>query len=127
MEKAMNFSGRILLAVLFLMAGIGKLGAGYAATQGYMQSMGVPPTLLPLVIALEIGGAAALILGWYTRWAALALAGFSLASAAIFHNNFGDQIQMIMFLKNGAIAGGLLAVAAQDVRGTLSLDSRRSR
>ena len=71
MEKITSLVGRAMLAVMFLQAGIGKLGA-YAGTQQYMVSMGVPGWLLPLVITLEIGGAVALIVGWQTRWAALA-------------------------------------------------------
>jgi putative oxidoreductase len=125
MEKYLNLAGRILLAQLFLVAGIGKIGA-YAGTQAYMASVGVPGPLLPLVILLEVGGALTLALGWQTRLTALALAAFSLASAALFHTNFGDQVQMIMFMKNLAIAGGLLAVAAQNPLHGLSLDGRRS-
>ncbi len=94
------------------MAGINKLGAGYAGTQGYMESMGVPGVLLPVVIALEIGGGLAILAGWQTRVAAFLLAGFTLLSAIIFHANFADQMQSIMFMKNLAIAGGLLFLVA---------------
>ena len=94
-------------------------------TQGYMDAMGVPGALLPLVIALEVGGAVALILGWQTRLTALALAGFSVVAAVIFHANLGDQMQMILFMKNFAIAGGLLVVASQNPVHSLSLDGRR--
>jgi putative oxidoreductase len=90
-----------------------------------MEAMGVPVALLPLVIALEVGGALALILGWQTRLTALALAGFSVVAAVIFHANLGDQMQMIMFMKNFAIAGGLLVVASQNPAHSLSLDGRR--
>lgn len=124
MEKYTNLAGRILLAQLFLMAGIGKITA-YAGTQGYMEAMGVPGALLPLVIGLEVGGALALILGWQTRLVAFALAGFSLVSAAIFHADFSDQMQTILFMKNLAIAGGLLIVAAQNPAFSLGLDRRR--
>ena len=124
MEKYTNLAGRILLAQLFLMAGLSKI-TGYAGTQGYMEAMGVPAALLPLVIALEVGGALALILGWQTRLTALALAGFSVVAAAIFHANLGDQMQMILFMKNFAIAGGLLVVASQNPAHSLSLDGRR--
>lgn len=123
MEKYLNLAGRLLLAQLFLIAGIGKIGA-YAGTQAYMASAGVPGMLLPLVILLEVGGALTLALGWQTRLTALALAGFSLISAALFHTNFGDQVQMIMFMKNLAIAGGLLAVAAHNPLHSLGLDRR---
>jgi len=123
MDRYVNLAGRILLASIFLMAGLNKIG-GYAGTQGYMESVGVPGGLLPLVILLEVGGALALIVGWQTRIAAWALAGFTLLAAVIFHNDFGNQMQMIMFLKNLSIAGGLLIVAANGA-GAFSLDARR--
>ena len=123
MERYVNLAGRILLASIFLIAGLNKIG-GYAGTQGYMESVGVPGGLLPLVILLEVGGALALIVGWQTRIAAWALAGFTLLAAVIFHNDFGNQMQMIMFLKNLSIAGGLLIVAANGA-GAFSFDARR--
>lgn len=123
MEKFSNPAGCILLAHIFLLAGLNKLGAGYAPTQAYMEAMGVPGILLPLVILLEIAGAVALVVSLQTRWVALALAGFSLASAAILHANFADQMQMIMFMKNFAIAGGLIVVAGNGA-GEPSLDGK---
>ena len=121
-QKVSDLAGRILLSVLFLLSGLGKIGA-YTGTAVYMSSLGVPGALLPLVIATEVLGALAIIIGWNTRVIALLLGGFSLLTAAIFHNNFADQIQMIMFLKNVAIAGGyLLLVANGD--GPLSIDHR---
>jgi len=122
MEKYVNLAGRVLLAHIFLLAGINKI-TGYSGTQGYMEAMGVPGMLLPLVILLEIGGALALIAGWQTRLAAYALALFSIVSALIFHSNFGDQMQMILFMKNWAMAGGLLVLAANGA-GAYSLDNR---
>ena len=122
--NAGNLTGRIFIAAIFLIAGIGKLGAGYAGTQGYMESMGVPGMLLPLVIALEIGGAILVIAGLWTRLAALALAGFTVVSAVLFHADFSDQMQMIMFMKNFAIAGGFLFLAANGA-GAWSIDARR--
>ena len=122
MEKYTNLVGRILLAHIFLMAGINKI-TGYSGTQGYMEGMGVPGMLLPLVILLEIGGALALIVGWQTRWAAYALALFSIVAAIIFHSNLSEQIQMILFMKNWALAGGLLVLAANGA-GAFSLDQR---
>jgi putative oxidoreductase len=118
-------AGRVLLALLFLLAGVGKLGA-YNATAAYMSSVGVPGRLLPAVIAIELLGSLAIILGWKTRAVALLLAGFSVVTALIFHNNFADQIQMLMFLKNISIAGGFLLLVANGA-GPLSLDQRNQR
>lgn len=120
-----TLAGRILLVAIFLISGLGKIGA-YEATQGYMAAMHVPGAMLPLVIALEVGGSLAIVAGFLTRWAALALAGFSIVSALLFHANFGDQIQQIMFLKNISMAGGFLILAANGA-GALSLDARRAK
>lgn len=125
MEKSMTLIGRLLMAHIFILAGISKMGA-YEATQGYMAAMGVPGLLLPLVILLEVGGGLALLLGWQTRWAALALAGFSAVAAIIFHHNFADQMQMILFMKNWAMVGGLLYVYTYGA-GSLSLDAKFAR
>ena len=125
MDKYVNLVGRILLGHIFLLAGLNKI-AGYAATQGYMESMGVPGALLPLVILLEVGGGLAVILGWQTRLAAYALALFTVVAAVIFHSNLADQMQMIMFMKNFAITGGLLILAVNGAGG-LSLDKRKTR
>jgi len=114
--------GRILLAQLFLMAGLHKITA-YTGTQGYMEAMGVPGMLLPLVILLEVGGGLMLVFGWKVRWAAAAMGIFSLASAVIFHHNLADQMQMIMFMKNFSIAGGMFILAVHGA-GVLSLDER---
>lgn len=122
MKKISELIARLLLAQVFLFAGISKI-TGYAGTQGYMEAMGIPGTLLPLVILLEAGGGLAIIVGWQTRLVAAALAVFSLAAAAIFHNNLSDQIQMIMFMKNIAIAGGLILLATHGAGGC-SLDNR---
>ncbi len=119
-----DLAGRLLLAALFLVAGLGKLGA-YAGTQAYMASKGVPGALLPLVIALELGGGALILAGLWTRAAALALAAFSVLAAAIFHANFADQMQQILFLSDVAIAGGFLLLAANGA-GAWSVDARRT-
>ncbi|WP_374564306.1 DoxX family protein [Nitrosomonas sp.] len=124
MEKTGQLIARIFLAQIFLLSGIFKIG-GYAGTQGYMEAMGVPGMLLPLVIALEIGGGLALIAGWQTKWISLALAGFTLVAAVIFHNNLADQMQQIMFMKNIAITGGLVLLAIHGA-GALSVDGRRA-
>ena len=123
MNNAIVLLARLLLAQIFLLAGLGKI-SGYAGAQGYMESVGVPGTLLPLVILLEIGGSLALLLGFMTRWAALALAGFCVAAALLFHLQPNDQMQMIMLMKNLAMAGGLLLRYGQGA-GAYSLDGRR--
>ena len=124
MKKISEFTARLLLALVFLLAGISKI-SGYADTQGYMEAMGIPGALLPLVILLEAGGGLAIILGWQTRLVAVALALFSLAAAAIVHNNLADQMQLIMFTKNIAIAGGFILLAVHGAGG-YSLDNRRN-
>jgi putative oxidoreductase len=122
LQNSADLAGRVFLAAIFLLAGIDKI-PGYAATQAYMLSQGVPPGLLPLAIVLEIGAALLLIAGYFTRLAAVALAGFSLLTALLFHLDFGDQMQQIQFMKNIAIAGGLLILAARGAGGW-SLDAR---
>jgi len=99
---------RLLASTIFIVAGYGKLGAGYAGTQAYMEAMGVSGAMLPLVIALELGGGIALLLGFQTRIVAFLLAGFTIIAGFIFHGG-ADQMQQIMFMKNLAMAGGLLA------------------
>nr|WP_010130284.1 DoxX family protein [Microbulbifer agarilyticus] len=102
--------GRILISVMFIVAGYSKIGA-YAGTQEYMAAAGVPGFLLPLVILLELGGGLAILFGFFTRWVALAFAVFCAVSAWLFHNVPGDQMQQIMFMKNITIAGGFLILA----------------
>ena len=119
---ATQLSGRALMSVIFLSAGVSKIGA-YAGTQAYMESMGVPGAMLPLVIALEVGAGLGLLLGWQTRISAFLLAGFSVLSALIFHADFGDQMQSILFMKNLAMAGGLLMLVANGP-GSWSFDAR---
>ena len=122
MSKFSDLAGRILLSAMFFMAGLSKIGA-YAGTQGYMESQGVPGFLLPLVIGVEVIGPVLLVVGWQTRYAAIALAGFTAAAAFMFHLNFADQIESILFMKNIAITGGLLLLATHGA-GELSLDSK---
>ena len=108
--------GRILLALIFVVSGIGKI-TGFAGTAAYMASKGLPmvQVLLPLAIAAELGGGLLLALGWKTRWAALALFLFLIPTTLIFHQFWGiepklAQMQQIHFLKNVAIMGGMLMV-----------------
>ena len=121
LDKTADLAGRVLIASLFLITGIGKI-TGYAGTQAYMASQGVPGALLPLVIALEVGGGLAIVLGWRTRLVAALLAGFSVAAALIFHAG-GDMTQQLMLMKNFAIAGGFLFLVARGA-GEWSLDAR---
>lgn len=111
MSPFAHLVGRILLALIFILSGIGKI-SDPAGTAGFMESMGVPGILVWPTIALEILGGIAIVIGFQTRIAAFALAAFSIAAAVIYHHNFADQMQMIMFLKNLSIAGGLLLLAA---------------
>lgn len=114
-------AGRVLIALIFVTAGWSKIG-GYAGTQAYMESVGVPGALLPLVIALELGGGLAIVFGLLTRLAALGLAVFSIASAVLFHGG-ADPTQQILFAKNLAMAGGFLFLVAHGA-GPISLDAK---
>lgn len=114
--------GRTLLAAIFVLAGYNKIG-GFEGTQGYMASMGVPGELLPLVILVELGGGLLIVLGLFTRFSALALAGFSILSGLLFHGSPEEQTHL---LKNLAIAGGFLYLFAQGA-GRISLDRRFGR
>jgi len=125
MDRALSYAaplGRLLLGGFFALAGFNKIG-GYAGTQGFMESVGVPGELLPLTIALELGGGLALIAGWHTRLVAALLAGFTIIAGLIFHADFSDMMQMLLFKKNIAIAGGLLLLVAMGP-GALAVDSR---
>lgn len=121
---------RLLLALMFVLAGLNKFG-NLQGTAGYIASGGLPMAglLAPLVAALEVVGGLMLIVGWQARWAALALALFTLAASIGFHNFWAmpadkAYIQQLMFLKNLAVAGGLLLVFAHGA-GPGSLDARR--
>jgi putative oxidoreductase len=124
MEKVSQLVARIFLGHIFLLAGVSKINT-YEGTQGYMDAMGVPGVILPLVILLEIAGGLMIIAGWKTKLASIALALFTVVAAAIFHNNFADQMQMILFMKNIAIVGGFLLLAVHGA-GAYSLDNRKS-
>ncbi len=122
--------GRILLGLIFVLSGFAKI-SGFDGTAGYIASKGLPlPQLIAaLTIAVELGGGLALMAGLYTRQAVVALAGFTLLAGVIFHNFWAvpqaeQMAQQINFMKNLAIAGGMLVVAAFGP-GRLSLDARR--
>jgi len=123
MNNLYSLLGRIGLSAIFIVSGLGKISA-YAGTQQYMTSAGVPGELLPLVILVELGGGLAILGGAFTRWAALLLAGFSVVSAILFHAHFGDQNQFVHFMKNIAIGGGFLMLAAHGA-GAFSVDAWR--
>lgn len=123
MQKLADYAplaARILLAILFLLAGLGKL-ADVQGFTGYLTSGGLPAILAWPAILFEIAVGVLLIVGWQVRYTALAAAAFCVVSAALYHNNFADQMQMVMFLKNLAIAGGFLALFAHGA-GKLALD-----
>ncbi|MCE9651073.1 MAG: DoxX family protein [Parvibaculum sp.] len=128
MDKAITFSaplGRLLLAILFLLAGFGKI-ANPASTIEYIASHGLPLPQLGYAIALaaEIGGGLLILVGYKTRLIAALMALFSIATAVFFHADFADQAQMTNFLKNLAIAGGFLQLVANGA-GALSIDNRK--
>ncbi|WP_423759699.1 DoxX family protein [Burkholderia sp. NLJ2] len=116
--------GRILIGAPFLMSGLSKLAA-HAATVGYIASVGLPAPSLAFVVAVlvEAGGGLLLMSGYRARPVALAMALFSVVTAVFFHHNFADQNQMIHFLKNVMMAGGLLQIAYFGA-GAFSLDAR---
>jgi putative oxidoreductase len=116
--------GRILIALIFLFSGFGKL-ASPATTVGHIGAANLPFPFLAYIVAVavEIGGGILLVVGFQTRLVGAALAIFCIAAAAAFHSNFSDTNQMIHFLKNIAMAGGLLQVIAFGA-GSLSVDGR---
>ncbi len=119
-----SLAGRAMIALIFVLSGLSKIFA-IEGTQGYMEAMGVPGILIYPAILFEVAAGLAIIAGFQTRLVALALAGFTLLLALIFHNQLGDQTQFILFIKNVAIAGGLLFLARHGA-GELSIDNRRS-
>lgn len=130
LEKFGPLLGRILIALLFIPAGVGKIG-GFAGTTGYIASKGLPmPAVLAAgTIVVEVLVALALLVGFKTRWAALILAVFTVLAALLFHNFWAmpaeqQMMQSINFYKNLAIAGGLLFVAAFGA-GPLSVDNQQ--
>jgi putative oxidoreductase len=125
-NRYIPFVGRLLIGLPFAMSGFGKLTA-IDATLGYIQSVGLPMPTVALILAVitELGGGLLLIAGFRVRAVALVLALFSLATAVSFHRNFGDQNQMIHFLKNVMMAGGLLQIVAFGA-GAISWDNRKA-
>ena len=121
-QPAVAGAARVLLAALFLVSGVEKVFSP-AMIQGYIASAGLPfPALVYVItIVIEVGAGALLLVGFRTRLMAGVLAAFTVAAALIFHRALGDPNQFVHFLKNLAIAGGLLHVAAIGA-GAFSLD-----
>ncbi|MGP9690508.1 DoxX family protein [Psychrobacter sp. AOP30-A2-5] len=117
--------GRLFLSMIFIFSGFTKI-TGYAATQGYMEAMGVPGMLLPLVIAVELFGGLAILFGFKARLVAILMAGFSVVSALLFHQFWIDESQMNPFMKNIAMAGGFLMIFAHGA-GAYSIDNSNHR
>ena len=124
LNPVFSLAGRVMIALIFVLAGLSKISA-IEGTQGYMEAMGLSGVLIYPTILFEVAAGLAIIVGFKTRYVALALAGFSLLSALIFHNQLGDQTQFILFMKNVAMAGGFLFLARYGA-GELSIDNRRS-
>jgi putative oxidoreductase len=129
-QNNLALAARILMSVLFLVAGFGKI-TGFAGTAGYIASKGLPLPQLGVVIAIvvEVGGALALLAGFQTRAVALVMAVFTVATGVFFHNFWALPAEMagvnqIMFMKNLSIAGGLLMMSAFGA-GALSMDAKR--
>lgn len=130
-QNASLLSGRLLMALMFIPAGFGKV-TGFSSTVGYITSAGLPmPTLAAAVaVGVEILAGVALLVGVGTRAAALVLAFFTLVASVFFHNYWGvpaeqAYVQQLMFFKNIAIVGGLLAIAAVGA-GSWSIEGRRN-
>lgn len=130
LKNPLALLGRLLMAWMFLPAGIGKI-TGFAGTVAYSASVGLPMPEVGSAVALvvEVVGGLALIVGFGTRWAALALAFFTLVASFFFHNYWAlpveqQMIPSLLFMKNMAIVGGLLTLAAWGA-GAWSLDARR--
>lgn len=125
-QRYTTFAGRILLSLIFVMSGFAKL-ADPAGTIAYINSVGAPMPQVAYALALfaEVGLGLALLVGFQAKLAATGLAIFTVAAALLFHNNFNDQIQMIMFMKNFTIVGGLLMVVAMG-GGGFSVDRRKA-
>ncbi len=123
--SALTLAGRVLLSVIFILAGFAKLTA-ISGTAGWFASIGLPlPTVTTVIVGLvELVGGIAILVGFQTRIAAIVLGVFTLAATGIAHLDFADQVQVMFLQKNLAIAGGLFVLAAFGA-GALSIDGRR--
>lgn len=120
-SPVIELAGRVMLASLFVLEALTKLSA-YEAAQSYMRAFGLSGQILPLAIAIELGGGILIVLGWRTRIAALVLAVFCATAAVVFHTKFGDRNQLIHFEKDLALAGAFLIVCAHGA-GRYSIDA----
>jgi putative oxidoreductase len=122
--RYLPFLGRLLIGLPFVMSGLGKLAA-YGTTTAMIAAAGlpVPPLAFAVAVLVELGGGVLLVLGYQVRPVAIAQAIFTIAAAVSFHNNFADQNQMIHFLKDVMITGGLLQIVAFGA-GAFSFDNR---
>lgn len=116
LADAAKLVGRILLALMFVLGGWSKIN-GYAGTQTYMASAGVPGLLLPAVIVVELVGGLMIVVGYKTRLAALALFAFTIVASVLFHLNWAQPMQQLLFMKNLATAGGFLLLFAAGAGG----------
>ena len=116
LTKHADVPARALLSAIFILAGIGKIST-FEGTQAYMEAFGLPGFLLAPTIIFEIGAGLFLLIGFKTRAVATLLVVFAIVSGVIFHADFSDQVQQIMFLKNIAMAGGFLLVAKYAAQG----------
>ena len=116
--------GRVLLSLIFIIAGIGKATSA-SATIGYIASKSIPLPEISYVLTLivELGGGVLILIGYQTRIVAFLMAGFCIVTALIFHSDLADQTMFIMFMKNVAMAGGFLQLVAHGA-GAVSVDNR---
>ncbi len=122
MINILDLLARILISLLFLLNGFFKID-NYDGTIGWMESFGMPGLLIIPAIILEIAGPILIILGYKAKIAAGLLSLFCIATALIFHNDFSDQMQLVSFLKNIALAGGFLFIFINGTKG-FSLDKK---
>ena len=124
-NDTLKLIARILISIIFILAGFSKFG-NIGGTAGYIASIGLPAStaLAWLAAIFEAVAGLMILVGFQTRLTSWALAAFCIFTGVVFHNNFGDQTQMILFMKNIAIAGGFILLAVTGA-GALSVDGRR--
>ena len=120
--QILELVGRIFISLIFLLAGVEKI-FNYEGTIGYMESYGIPGYLLISAIVIEILFPLLVIIGYKTKFSAMILSLFAILLAIIFHTDFSNQMQLMSFLKNFAIAGGFLIIFVRGA-GKYSIDQR---